>query len=74
MSANTVTATELRSKLAGDLGRGWRGLGACLRRSASSSGSELRTQCFGRLAERDEMIVKGLAARFACSSGRGLDR
>jgi hypothetical protein len=73
MSATTVTVTELRFKLAGGLGRGWRGLGARLRRSASSSGPQLKTECFGRLAARDEVIVKGLAARLAYSRERWLD-
>jgi hypothetical protein len=30
--------------------------------------------CFGKLASKDEMVVKGLAASLTCSSGRWLGR
>ncbi|MCW3056208.1 MAG: hypothetical protein JWO21_177, partial [Solirubrobacterales bacterium] len=29
--------------------------------------------CFGKLAGRDEMVVKGLAASLTCSPGRLVD-
>jgi hypothetical protein len=34
----------------------------------------MTTECFGKLTEKDEMVVKGLAVSFACSIERGVGR
>jgi hypothetical protein len=32
------------------------------------------TECFGRLSDKDEAVVKGLAGSLACSTERGQGR
>jgi hypothetical protein len=45
-----------------------------LRRSRAQRAERAMTGCFGALAVKDKMVVKGLAASLACSAERGDDR
>ena len=56
------------------LGHEWHAVLGRLRRSRIPRQSHAAAECFGRLTDRDEAVVKGLAASLACSTERGQDR
>jgi hypothetical protein len=61
---------EIRFKLALPLGQVWRGFMEPRRASQVQRRDHLMTGCFGRLTDKDEMVLKGLAASLACSNER----
>lgn len=69
------TTTPLRFgdvwfKLALPLGRAWPGVLDDLRGPRVQRGGHAPTECFGGLSDRDEAVVRGLAAGAACSTER----
>lgn len=74
MSANPVSSPEVRFKLAARVGQRRRGILDRLRQSRSQRRGQMMTDCFGKLADRDEMVVKGLLTSLARSTERGQGR
>ena len=74
MSATSIPAPDIQYKLGRPLGRDWRCVLDRLRRSRVRPDGQMTTECFGKLTEKDEMVVKGLAVSFACSIERGVGR
>jgi hypothetical protein len=75
MSTTTsVPALDLPYDLGMPRAEAWRGVLDWLRRSRSRPQRAVMTGCFGRLAAKDEMVAKGLAASLACSTERGQQR
>jgi hypothetical protein len=56
------------------LGPRWRDVLDRMRRCQLPQRGQEGTECFGRLADKDEMVVKGLAVRMAHWSERGEGR
>jgi hypothetical protein len=73
MPAISLRHPDIRCEPAEPFGRGWRDVVGRLRRSRARRHDHLITDCFGKLAGRDEMVVKGLAASLTCSPGRLVD-
>jgi hypothetical protein len=74
MLTPSIRSPEIRLELPVTLGQRWRGFSERLCRSQLKRGDHLLAGCFGALAEKDEMVVRGLAARLACSTERGQGR
>jgi hypothetical protein len=75
MSTTTsVPALDIPYELAIPRAQAWLGVLDRLRRSRSRPRRAVMTGCFGKLAVKDEMVAKGLAASLTCSTERGQDR
>jgi hypothetical protein len=74
MATTTIPPLDIQCELALPLRAGWRNALERMRRSRVQPGGRVRTECFGRLTAKDEMVVKGLVASFAGSSAREPDR
>jgi hypothetical protein len=75
MSTTTsVPALDIPYALAMPRAQAWRGVLDWLRRSRSRPQRAVMTGCFGRLAVKDEMVAKGLAASLTCSTEQGQER
>jgi hypothetical protein len=74
MSRTSIRPTDIRCKLALPLARGWPGVLDHLSGSRVQRRGQMLTECFGGLNDKDEAVVRGLAAGLACSTERGHDR
>jgi len=73
MSTSTpVPALHIPYELAMPRAQAWRGVLDWLRRSRPQRA--VMSGCFGRLAAKDEMVAKGLAASLTCSTEQGQER
>ncbi len=69
-----VPALDIPYELAMPRAQVWRGVLDWLRRSRSRPQRAVMSGCFGRLAAKDEMVAKGLAASLTCSTEQGQER
>jgi hypothetical protein len=75
MSMTLICWPDPRYQPTVGLGQRWQDVLDRLRRCQLPQGGQVGTDCFGRLTDKDEMVVKGLAVRAAhwteCGEGRG---
>lgn len=75
MSTSTsVPALDVPYGLAMPRAQAWWGVLDWLRQSRSRPRRAVTTGCFGRLATKEEMVAKGLAASLTCSTEQGQER
>lgn len=70
MSATLIPAPDIQYKLAAPVGEDWRRVLERLRRPRVQPSGQRMTDCFGKLTDKDEMVVKGLGVSLACSIER----
>jgi hypothetical protein len=70
----SIRSSEIRCKPAVPLGQGWWDVEGRMRGWRVQQGGQMPTECFGGLTDKDEAVVKGLAASLACSSELGQSR
>ena len=68
MSTTSIPAPDIQCELALPLGQGWRSALERISRSRVQPEGRVMTECFGRLTDKDEMVIKGLLATFACAT------
>jgi len=75
MFANTsIPVSGIPYEVAMPRAHPWRAIRDWLRRLRAQRGEPAVSGCFGALAVKDRMVVKGLAASLECSAERGDDR